>query len=118
VLSKVKRKEIVSPYPGYQYLAKRYGLKYYVTHSIATNDYPWDDKPKLEAITAEFKQHDAKSIYFEFEASPRVGGFLASIGYKSRVLDTYEGKLEGDKYQSYIAIMEKNLKALEEGLNE
>jgi zinc transport system substrate-binding protein len=117
-LSKVKRKEIVSPYPAYQYLAKRYGLKYYVPHSIAVNDFPQDQPDKIEQVKADFAKHDAKVIFFEADAAPRVKEFLFQLGCQAKILDPYEGKYQPDNYKSYLQVMEENLKTLEEGLNQ
>jgi len=118
-LSKVKRRELVSPYPGYQYLAKRYGLSYYVPTSITYNDYPWDDPAKHAVIQEDFAKHDMKTVFFEQEAAPRVQEFLGKLGYKARILETYEGRQAvGDTYKSYIQIMEQNLGVLAEALNE
>jgi zinc transport system substrate-binding protein len=118
-LAKVKHKEIVSPYPAYQYLAERYGLNYYVPNYLTFNDYPMDQPQKEQEIKADLGKHDAKTIFFEQEAAPRVQEFLGKLGYKSGILNTYEGRYNPDvPYKSYLQVMEENLQALEKGLNE
>lgn len=116
-LSNAKHKELVSPYPAYQYLAARYGLKYYVPNSFSWNKIPWDSPKDLDALKADLKKHDMKAIYFQQEAAPRVVGELGQAGYKSGILDPYEGMQDPQKYNSYIATMQHNLAELEKGLN-
>ncbi|TCP55910.1 zinc transport system substrate-binding protein [Tumebacillus sp. BK434] len=117
-LAKVKRKEIVSPYPAFQYLAKRYGLKYYVPTSIAINDYPMDHESDMQAVKDDFAKHDAAVIFFEGEAAPRVQEFLYQIGYRASILNPYEGKTDPSATKGYIKVMEENLAALEAALNQ
>lgn len=116
--AKVKRKEIVSPYPAFQYLAKRYGLKYYVPTSIAINDYPMDQVNEMNAVKEDFAKHDAAVIFFEGEAAPRVQEFLFQMGYKAGILNPYEGKTDPSAAKGYITVMEENLKILEAALNQ
>ncbi len=116
--SKAKRKEIVSPYPAFQYLAKRYGLNYYVPTTIAINEFPQDKPDQIQALKDDFAKHDASVIFFEGEAAPRVQEFLESIGYQAKELNTYEGKLSQEGYKSYLQVMEENLAVLQAGLNQ
>ncbi|WP_157729625.1 metal ABC transporter solute-binding protein, Zn/Mn family [Tumebacillus algifaecis] len=117
-LSKVKRKEIVSPYPAFQYLTKRYGLNYYVPTSIAINEFPQDKFDEMDAVKVDFAKHDAANIFFEGEAAPRVQEFLGQMGYQAKTLNTYEGKMEPDKLKGYLQVMEENLAVLKEALNQ
>ncbi|MCX7571079.1 zinc ABC transporter substrate-binding protein [Tumebacillus sp. DT12] len=118
-ISKAKRKELVSPYPAYQYLAARYGLKYYVPTYIALNDFPQDQPDKIAEVQKDLATHDVKTIFFEMEAAPRVQEFVGGLGYKSGILNTYEGRLDKEVgYKSYLQMMEENLQRLEQGLNE
>ena len=115
-LASVKHKEIISPYPAWHYIAKRYGLKFYVPDTIAINDYPWDDVEKQKAVLEDLKKHDATTIFFEGEAAPRVQEFLFQGGFAAAQLNPFEGKMETNP-KSYVQVMEQNLKALEAGLN-
>lgn len=116
-LSKAKHKELVSPYPAYQYMAERYGLKYYVPNTFSWNKIPWDSQKDLDALKADLKTHDLKAVYFHQEAAPRVVATLGQAGYKSGILDPYEGAQDSTQYNSYIATMEHNLAELDKGLN-
>ncbi|KEO81617.1 metal ABC transporter substrate-binding protein [Tumebacillus flagellatus] len=112
-LSKVKHKEIVSPYPAYQYLAKEYGLKYYVPDTFTAMKFPQDDEAKGNAIKDDLAKHDIKAVFFQQEAAPRVQEFMGWMGYKSGILESYEGKQD----KTYIETMQDNLNQLEAGLN-
>ncbi|MGZ4111885.1 MAG: metal ABC transporter solute-binding protein, Zn/Mn family [Tumebacillaceae bacterium] len=116
-LATVKHKELVSPYPAYQYLTARYGLKYYVPNTFTWNKIPWDNKPALEDLKADLKKHDLKAVYFHTEAAPFVVATLGEAGYKSGIIDPYEGAQDEQKYNSYLATMAHNLDALKTGLN-
>jgi len=116
-LAKTKHKVLVSPYPAFQYLSKRYGLTYYVPNYLMYNDYPMDPAEHGK-VKEDLAKHATKSIYFEQEAAPRVQEFLGMLGYKSRILDPYEGKQPTEGYKSYLHVMEQNLQVLAEGLNE
>ncbi|PWK04972.1 metal ABC transporter substrate-binding protein [Tumebacillus permanentifrigoris] len=116
-LSKVKHKELVSPYPAYQYMAKRYGLTYYVPTTFNSNKIPWDDQPKADALKADLAKHDFKVAFFEEEAAPRVQEFLAEFGYRSLIINPYEGAQDPAAYKTYLEVMRENLKQLELGLN-
>jgi zinc transport system substrate-binding protein len=117
MIQKAKRKEIVSPYPAYQYFAKRYGLKYSIKNSFALNEIPWDNPPKKQEIKEDLAKHDLYAVLFEDEAAPRTQEFLGELGYKSRVFRPYEGKSSVGKNMSYLETMEENYKVLEEVLN-
>lgn len=116
-LANVKHKELVSPYPAYQYIAKRYGLTAYVPTTFNSNKIPWDDAPKKEELKADLAKHDLKVVFFQEEAAPRVQEFLAEFGYRCLIVDAYEGAQDPQAYKTYLEVMKENLKQLEAGLN-
>jgi zinc transport system substrate-binding protein len=119
MVSKAKSKELVSPYPAYQYLAKRYGLTYYVPTTFNFNSYPWDDPAKAEEVKKDLAKHGMRTVFFHQEVAPRVGEFLAEQKIHSRVLETYEGKpMDPANAKSYLQVMEQNLQSLADGLNQ
>jgi zinc transport system substrate-binding protein len=115
--AKAKHKEIVSPYPAFQYLAQQYGLKSYVPDTFNATKFPWDDPTKSEAIKADLAKHDLKTVFFEQDAAPRVKEFLFEMGYVAGALGTYQGGQDPTGYKTYVETMKANLKVLDAGLN-
>lgn len=116
-LANVAHKEIVSSYPAYQYIAKRYGLSYYVPNSFDDDRVPMDDPQASEKLLDDLKKHDLKVVFFQEEAAPKVQEYFGANGYTTAVLNPYEFSQDTKTYKSYIEVMQENLKQLQAGLN-
>ena len=75
----------------------------------------------MEEIIQFAREHQVKTIFFEELVSPKVAETIADeVGAKTAVLNTLEGLDQEDleKGEDYFSVMERNLKTLEQALNE
>ena len=118
-LKDVKRKEFVTQHAAFAYLAKEYGLTQVPIAGLSPEQEPSPDK--MADIIQFAKEKQVKTIFFETLVDPKVAQTIAKdLGAKTDVLNPLEGLT--DEYrknnQDYIAIMKKNLAALQKALNE
>ncbi|MNV91566.1 High-affinity zinc uptake system binding-protein ZnuA precursor [compost metagenome] len=76
---------------------------------------------KMADIIKFSKEKQVKTIFFETLVDPKVAQTIAKeLGAKTDVLNPLEGLTDEDRKnnQDYIAIMKKNLAALQKALNE
>ena len=75
----------------------------------------------MEEVIQFAREHQVKTIFFEELVSPKVAETIADeVGAKTAVLNTLEGLDQEDleKGEDYFSVMERNLKTLEQALNE
>ncbi|WP_139194286.1 metal ABC transporter substrate-binding protein [Bacillus sp. MUM 13] len=114
-----KRKEFVTQHTAFSYLAKQYGLKQIAVAGLSPDQEP--SLKGLEEIANEVQKRHIKTVFFETLTSPKVAHTLAKeVHAKTDVLNPLEGLTDKEQKQGldYIAVMEKNRKALEHALNE
>lgn len=117
-LANVKNKEIITQHAAFGYLADSYGLKQVPIAGLSPDNEP--SAKKIKELKEFAKKHNINTIFFEENASSKVAETLANeLHAKTAVLDTLEGLSEKDQKngETYITIMEKNLKVLQEALN-
>jgi zinc transport system substrate-binding protein len=118
-LKDVKRKEFVTQHAAFAYLAKEYGLTQVPIAGLSPEQEPSPDK--MADIIKFSKEKQVKTIFFETLVDPKVAQTIAKeLGAKTDVLNPLEGLTDEDRKnnQDYIAIMKKNLAALQKALNE
>lgn len=118
-LRDVKRKEFVTQHAAFAYLAKEYGLTQVPIAGLSPEQEPSPDK--MADIIKFSKEKQVKTIFFETLVDPKVAQTIAKeLGAKTDVLNPLEGLTDEDRKnnQDYIAIMKKNLAALQKALNE
>ena len=117
-LSHLKNKEIITQHAAFGYLADSYGLKQVPIAGLSPDNEP--SAKELKELKEFAKEHNINTIFFEENASSKVAETLANeLHAKTAVLDTLEGLSEKDQKngETYITIMEKNLKVLQKALN-
>lgn len=118
-LKDTKRKEFVTQHAAFAYLAKEYGLTQVPIAGLSPEQEPSPDK--MADIIQFAKEKQVKTIFFETLVDPKVAQTIAKeLGAKTDVLNPLEGLTDEDRKnnQDYIAIMKKNLAALQKALNE
>lgn len=118
-LDQVKSKELITSHEAFGYLCHAYGLDQQGIEGVVSDSEP--DAARMEEIIQFAKKHEIKTIFFEELVSPKVSQTIADeIGAKTAVLNTLEGldKEDLENGEDYFSTMRKNLKTLEEALNE
>lgn len=116
-LANVKNKEIITQHAAFGYLADSYGLKQVPIAGLSPDNEP--SAKQLNELKEFATEHNINTIFFEENASSKVAETLANeLNAKTAVLNTLEGLTEEDEKngESYISIMEENLKVLQEAL--
>lgn len=119
VLQQVKNKELITAHEAFGYLCHAYGLEQQGIEGVVSDSEP--DASRMEEIIQFAREHEVKTIFFEKLVSPKVAETIADeVGAKTAVLDTLEGLDQEDleKGEDYFSVMERNLKTLEQALNE
>lgn len=117
-LSKVEKKDIVTPHAAFGYLAKRYGLNQISIAGITPEHEP--SPKKMAELTELIKEKNIEYIFFETMASPKLTEALArEVGAKTLVLNPLDGISSEEEKQGedYFSIMKKNLENLKTALN-
>ena len=118
-LSQVKSKELITSHEAFGYLCHAYGLDQQGIEGVVSDSEP--DAARMEEIIQFAREHQVKTIFFEELVSPKVAETIADeVGAKTAVLNTLEGLDQEDleKGEDYFSVMERNLKTLEQALNE
>lgn len=116
-LANVKNREIITQHAAFGYLADSYGLKQVPIAGLSPDNEP--SAKQLNELKEFATEHNINTIFFEENASSKVAETLANeLNAKTAVLNTLEGLTEEDEKngESYISIMEENLKVLQEAL--
>lgn len=118
-LKDAKRKEFVTQHAAFGYLALEYGLTQVPIAGLSPEQEP---SPEEMAEVVELaKEHDVKTIFFETLVDPKVAQVVADeIGATTDVLNPLEGLTEEElkNNRDYITVMQQNLEALKNALNE
>ncbi|MBS5911239.1 MAG: zinc ABC transporter substrate-binding protein [Paenibacillus macerans] len=118
-LKDAKRKDFITQYAAFGYLAKQYGLTQLSIAGLSPDQEP--SAAQMTEIIEFAKEHNVKTIFFETLVSSKVADTTASeIGAKTAVLNPIEGLTEEELAGGldYIAVMRQNLDALKAALNE
>ena len=114
-LANAKQKSFVTQHAAFNYLALDYGLKQVPISGLSPDSEP--SASRLAELTEYIKKNKIKYIYFEENASQALANTLSKeTGVKLDVLNPLESLTEEDMKvgETYISIMEKNLKALKQ----
>ncbi len=116
-LSNVEDKEIITQHAAFNYLADSYGLTQVPIAGLSPDSEP--SAQQLKELKEFAKEHNINTIFFEENASSKVAETLATeLNAKTAVLNTLEGLSAEDQEnnETYISIMEENLKVLKDAL--
>lgn len=117
-LAQCRSRVIVTSHRAFGYLAARYGLDQLAIAGVTSLDEP---SPKtLEAVAAEAKKQDVKTVFFETLGPKDLAEAVAAeIGAETDSLNPIEGltKDELGAGETYVSVMRKNLAALRKGLD-
>ncbi|GCF94144.1 zinc ABC transporter substrate-binding protein [Enterococcus florum] len=111
-------KTFVTQHAAFGYLANRYGLTQESISGVSPDQEP--SPSRLSELKHFVDEHQTKVIYFEENASSKVAETLSKeTGVKLEVLNPLESLTEKqiDAGETYLSVMEDNLKALEESIN-
>lgn len=112
-------REFVTSHAAFGYMAKQYHITQLPIAGLNPDQEP--SAEEMADIVTWAKAHQVKTIFFETLVSPKVAQAVAGeIGAKTAVLDPLEGLTEEEKAQGldYIAVMKRNLEALNKALSE
>jgi len=118
-LKDVKQKTLVTQHDAFSYLARDYGLKSVPVAGIDPEAEP--SSSTLVELKKTIEENKVKYVYTEMNANDKIAKSLADGSVaKLGELNTLESITEKDAMDSdtYIKIMEENLKSLESTLNE
>jgi zinc transport system substrate-binding protein len=117
-LGNCKRKELITSHAAFAYLAKRYGLEQVSIAGLSPEAEP--SPARLQEIINFAREHDAKYIFFETLADPKVSELVArETGAQTLVLNPIEGLTEEQAAQGsdYFSLMRDNLANLKIALD-
>jgi len=113
VLGGVARRHFVTIHPAFTYVARRYGL---VAMSLYNTDMAGFGPKKHEQIDAFVRRHNVRAIFAEPQlANETVQRLAEKTGVRVRTLDPM-GNPNVKGYDTYLAMMRSNLRALESAL--
>ncbi|MEK0313032.1 metal ABC transporter substrate-binding protein [Cohnella sp. 56] len=118
-LQGTKRKDFVTQHAAFGYLAREYGLVQVPIAGLSPEQEP--TPAEMAAVVQKVKSLGIGTIFFEELVDPKIAETIADeTGAKTAVLNPIEGLTKQDKerHLDYIGIMENNLSALIEALNE
>jgi zinc transport system substrate-binding protein len=116
-LRQCARRDLVVSHAAFGYLARRYRLVQVPVMGLAPEAEP--SPAELAALVRFARRQKVKYIFFETLVSPKLADTLArEVGAHTLVLNPVEGltKTEQDAGQSYVSLMEENLKHLRTAL--
>jgi zinc transport system substrate-binding protein len=114
-LQDCRSRDLVTSHAAFGYLAQRYDLTQ--RGIVGLNPDAEPSPAQLADVAAFVRQNDVSTIFFETLASPAVAETVArETGAHTAVLDPIEGITDASAGDSYPAVMESNLAALQEGL--
>lgn len=110
-LASCQRSEFITSHDAFGYLARRYRLTQIAIAGLSPDAEP--SPARIAEVQREAKEHGVTTIFYETLVSPAVAEAIAGdLGLKVDVLDPVEGLNEQSKGNSYLSVMEANLKAL------
>ena len=118
-LADTKSKDLIVAHEAFGYLCRDYGLNQVGIEGLSPDSEP--DAKRMNEIIAFAKENNVKTIFFEELVSPKVAETIASeIGAKTAVLNPLEGLTDEEisAGEDYFSVMESNLEALTQALNE
>ncbi|GBG96495.1 metal ABC transporter solute-binding protein, Zn/Mn family [Lactococcus termiticola] len=118
-LKDTKQKVIVTQHDAFSYMARDYGLKNVAVAGVDPEAEP--SSATLVKLKEELQKNKVKYVYTEMNVNDKIAKSLAEgSGAKLVELNTLESITDKDSMDSetYIKIMEDNLKTLESTLNE
>lgn len=106
-----ERREFVTSHAAFAYLAHRYDLEQVSIAGIDPGNEPTGSQ--LAAISDEVQEDGITTIFTEALVSPAVAETVArQTGARTAVLDPLEGLSDDTSKETYLSIMDANLKAL------
>ena len=117
-LANCRRDEIITSHAAFTYLAARYGLEQVSIAGMSPEAEP--SPARLQEIINFAREHDAKYIFFETLAEPKVSELVArETGAQTLVLNPIEGLTEEQAAQGsdYFSLMRDNLANLKIALD-
>lgn len=118
-LADTKSKDLIVAHEAFGYLCRDYGLNQVGIEGLSPDSEP--DAKRMNEIVAFAKENNVKTIFFEELVSPKVAETIASeVGAKTEVLNPLEGLTDEEisAGEDYFTVMESNLEALSQALNE
>ena len=118
-LADTKSKDLIVAHEAFGYLCRDYGLNQVGIEGLSPDSEP--DAKRMNEIVAFAKENNVKTIFFEELVSPKVAETIASeVGAKTEVLNPIEGLTDEEisAGEDYFTVMESNLEALTQALNE
>ncbi|MBB6675287.1 metal ABC transporter substrate-binding protein [Cohnella nanjingensis] len=118
-LKDAKRKDFVTQHAAFGYLAKQYGLTQVPIAGLSPEQEPAPDR--MAEVVKTVRAQQIRTIFFETLVDPKIAQTIADeTGAKTAVLNPLEGLTDDERKQGldYIAVMESNLAALRQALNE
>lgn len=113
-LGQAKQKSFVTQHAAFNYLALEYGLNQVPIAGLSSSEEP--SAARIAELKEFVEDHGIEYIYFEENAKDSIARTLATeAGVSLAVLNPLEGltKEQMDNGETYISIMEANLKALQ-----
>jgi len=113
-LGQTKQKSFVTQHAAFNYLALEYGLNQVPIAGLSSSEEP--SAARIAELKEFVEDHGIEYIYFEENAKDSIARTLATeAGVSLAVLNPLEGltKEQMDNGETYISIMEANLKALQ-----
>jgi zinc transport system substrate-binding protein len=117
-LKQCARREFVTTHSAFSYPARRYGLTQIPIQGVERESEP--SPADLAALVKQVKNRKVQYVFFETLVSPKLAETLArEVGAKTLVLNPIEGltKEEEAAGQSYVTLMEANLRNLRTALD-
>ncbi|MEC0125441.1 metal ABC transporter substrate-binding protein [Paenibacillus pabuli] len=114
-----KRKDFITQHAAFGYLAQEYGLQQVPIAGLSPEQEP--SAAQMASVIDFAKEHQVKTIFFETLVSSKVSETIANeVGAKTAVLNPIEGLTEEEiaAGMDYIGVMQQNLEALKQALNE
>lgn len=118
-LADTKSKDLIVAHEAFGYLCRDYGLNQVGIEGLSPDSEP--DAKRMNEIVTFAKENNVKTIFFEELVSPKVAETIASeVGAKTEVLNPIEGLTDEEisAGEDYFTVMESNLEALSQALNE
>jgi zinc transport system substrate-binding protein len=112
------RKEIITSHAAFGYLTRRYGLEQLAVSGLSPETEP--SPARMQEVINLAKERDAKYIFFETLADPRVAQVIAEgAGAQTLVLNPIEGLTEEQvkEGKDYFSLMRENLSNLKLALD-
>ncbi len=117
VTKDLPQRELVVAHEAFAYFANHYNMKQVGIMGVSPDAEPTPER--MAEIVTFVKEHNVKAIFSEELISPKLADAIAKeAGVKVYVLNPIEGLTEEQTKgnESYLSLMEKNLKTLKEAL--